>query len=477
MKIIGRVREQAELERYFLSGRPEFIAVTGRRRVGKTFLIRAYFSESMTFYFSGVTGKNASNTFQLRQFDDAIAKQGGHKQGAASECWADAFAKLQKLIENSDTQERRVIFIDELPWLDTPKNDFLPALDYFWNTFASLEPRVMLIVCGSAASWLARNLFENKGGLHNRITGRLNLAPFTLGECEDYFEELGVRMNRYQIAESYMVFGGIPYYLGLFAKGYGLTQNIDRLLFTRDAPLKNEFYEVYRSLFNASDRHIALVSALSETGQGQTRNEISKASGIPSGGNLTRTLRELEQCGFIETYADFTKQKYCAYYRLADPFTLFWLKFVQGNNTKDEYYWTNRIDNGARRAWSGYAFEQLCFRHIAQIKQKLGILGVATEVFSWHSKAQKPGAQIDLLISRRDEVINICEMKYSLHPLTLSQKDDQALQNKRVAFLQETGTHKALHITMVTTYGLTKQGDRASVQSEVTLDDLFGHIH
>ena len=270
-----------------------------------------------------------------------------------------------------------------------------------------------------------------------------------------------------------MIFGGIPYYLNMFAKNLSFSQNIDKLLFADDAPLKNEFNEVYRSLFRASDRHIGIVGALSKVKAGMTRDEIVKETKIPGGGNLTKTLNELEQCGFIEKYSNFTKPKNNSLYRLIDPFTLFWLKYVKDNNTKDNYYWTNLIDDGGRRAWSGHAFEMLCQRHLSQIKQKLGISGISTEAFTWRSKDHQPGAQIDLIISRKDGVINLCEMKYSLHPITLTARDDQELQNRRMAFLAETGTRKAIHITMVTSFGLAENGYRASVQSEVTLDDLF----
>ena len=471
MKIIGRVYEQAELMRYFDSGKPEFIAITGRRRVGKTYLIRELFSDHMFLYFSGMVGKNITNKYQLRRFDEAISDCSGEAI-TVSQCWADAFHKLKKAI-GAQQQKRKVIFIDELPWLDTPKSDFLSALDYFWNTFASSRPDLMLIVCGSAASWMVKNLFENKGGLHNRITGRINLAPFSLGECEDFFKERGIVMNRYQIAELYMIFGGIPYYLNMLKKNLGPTQNVDQLLFAADAPLKNEFKEVYSSLFRSSDRHINIVTELFKKKSGMTRDELITAAKIPSGGNLTKSLRELEQCGFIEKYSNFTKGKNNAYYRLIDPFSLFSLKYVNNNNTKDEYYWTNLIDDGGRRAWSGHAFEQLCLLHIKQIKQKLGISGISTEIFSWKSKMSSPGAQIDLLIARKDGVINLCEMKYSIHPYTISKEYDQTLQQKRIAFATETNTRHALHITFVSTYGLSEKGYRASVQSEVTLDDLF----
>jgi len=471
MRIIGRIREKAELNRYFNSKKPEFIAVTGRRRIGKTYLVKELFSQDITFYFSGSLGKNVTNAYQLRRFDDTIAEFGGMSK-PASDNWAEAFGKLRRLLDKP-RENRQVVFIDELPWLDAPKSDFLPALDYFWNTFASARADIMLIVCGSAASWMVKNLFENKGGLHNRITGRIYLAPFSLAESEAFFNENGVVMNRYQISESLMIFGGVPYYLNMFEKGLGLTQNIDKLLFAENAPLRNEFNEVYRSLFHSGDRHISIVGALSKSKAGMTRDELIKATSIPGGGNLTKNLSELEQCGFVEKYSDFTKPKNNAYYRLVDPFTLYWLKYVKDNRSKDDYYWTNLIDDGGRRAWSGHAFELLCLRHLAQIKQKLGIAGISTEVFSWRSKASDPGAQIDLIISRKDGVINLCEMKYSLHPITLTAQDDQALQYKRAAFLAETGTRKAIHVTMVTTYGLAEKGHKAFVQSEVSINDLF----
>ena len=471
MKIVGRIREQEALKRYYESGKPEFIAITGRRRVGKTYLVREMFLNDISFYYSGIIGRNITNKYQLRRFDDAIVEAGG-AQSPVSNCWADAFNKLKRLVA-STSKYRQVIFIDELPWIDTPKSDFLPALDYFWNTFASARPDVMLIVCGSAASWIVRNLFENKGGLHNRITGRIRLAPFTLGECEEFFNEYGIVMNRYQIAELYMVLGGIPYYLNMLKKGLGPTQNIDELFFMDDAPLKNEFNEIYHSLFSSPDRHINIIRALANFNTGLTRDEIIDKTKIPGGGNFTKTLNELVQCGFVEKYSNFTKSIYNIYYRLIDPFTLYWLKYVYGNNTKDEYFWTNLLDDGGRRAWSGHAFELLCLLHIKQIKQKLGISGISTEVFSWRSKSRDPGAQIDLIIVRKDRVINLCEMKYSLHPYTITKQYAQELQQKRMIFTSETNTRYAIHITMVTTYGLTGKEYRAAIQSEVTLDDLY----
>ncbi len=471
MVIIGRRQEQEELRRLYNSGRPELVAIVGRRRIGKTFLVKEMFGNDMAFYSTGLVGKGINTAYQLNMFDNAIAKHGGVVK-TKSRKWSEAFEKLEKLIESKNLK-RQVIFIDEAPWLDTPKSDFLPALDYFWNSFASTRPDVMMIICGSAASWVTKNIFQNRGGLHNRVTNKINLAPFSLKECEELLKELGVVMSRYQIAESYMAFGGVPYYLNMFAKEFSLSQNIDRLIFAKNAPLGNEFTEVYHSLFRTPERHIHIVRALAKTKAGLTRDEIIKATKIPGGGNLTKALTELEQCCFIEKYADFTKTKNCMVYRLVDPFTLFWLKYVDENNTKDEYFWTNLVDDGGRRAWSGHAFEMLCLCHTRQIKQKLGISGVSSSVFTWRSKRVSPGAQIDLLIDRKDEVINLCEVKFSLTPFTITKEYEKSLDKKKVAFISETNTRKALHLTMITTYGLTDKGYHMSIQSQVTLNDLF----
>ena len=366
-----------------------------------------------------------------------------------------------------------MVFLDEMPWLDARGSDFLTAFDYFWNSWASSSRDILFIGCGSATSWITKNILQNRGGLHNRITGRIYLAPFTLGECEDFFASKKIVATRYQIAECYMIFGGIPYYLDLFRGDISFYQNVDRLCFSDRAPLRYEFEELYRSLFTAPNTHIAIVEALSKKRSGMTRSELCKAGGMQPNGHLTIALNELAQCDFIEKYSDFTKQKNGLYYYLKDFFSLFYLRYMKNNDTKDEYFWTNFQEDGGHRAWSGYAFEQLCKAHIRQMKEKLGILGVSTVTTSWRSKDTTPGVQIDLLINRRDGVINLCEMKYAKHPYTISKAEASELERKKSVFRQESGAKSAIHLTMVTTWGLEKKGYHSITQSEITLDDLF----
>ena len=472
MNIIGRTREIHELNRYYDSGRPELIVVYGRRRVGKTYLIREHFENNFAFYFTGEV--NSSNAENLANFDKAIVQYGGG-QTPCSQNWRDAFNKLEKLLDKT-TRKRKVVFIDEMPWLDAGRSDFLSAFDYFWNSYASAVPEILFICCGSATSWITKNIFRNRGGLHNRVTGRIHLAPFSLSECEAFFKDRRIEATRFQITESYMIFGGIPYYLNLFDKELSFSQNVDKLCFAEGAPLRNEFEELYKSLFNNPHKHLEIVEALSKKKAGMTRNEISKATRLLPNGHLTEALNELEQCDFIERFSDFTKPKNEATYYLMDSFTLFYLRYIRDNHSKDEYFWTNYAEDGGHRAWCGYAFELVCRIHIRQIKAKLGILGVSTSTMSWRSKTQKPGVQIDLLISRRDGVINLCEMKYLKHPYEIGKAEAAALDRKRTTFLMETGARSAIHTTLVTTYGVAKKGYCSLVHSEVTMNDLFADV-
>jgi AAA+ ATPase superfamily predicted ATPase len=471
MDIIGRTSQKQELERYYNSEKPELIIVYGRRRVGKTYLVRQYFESNFAFYFTGTV--NAGTSENLANFEKALTEYGGTSSRPAR-TWGEAFDKLKKLLISKRTKNvKQVIFIDEMPWLDTRDSDFLPAFDYFWNHWASAVPEMLFMGCGSATSWITKNLFQNRGGLHNRITGGIYLAPFSLSECEDYFKYKNIVMTRYQMAECYMIFGGIPFYLNLFLRNLSLSQNVDRLCFADKAPLRYEFEELYRSLFSNPKKHIAIVEALATKKIGMTRVELSKKSKLQPNGHLTQALNELEQCDFIEKCSDFTKSKHGSYYYLKDPFTLFYLKYLKDNTSKDDYFWTNFLEDGGYRAWCGYAFEQLCRIHIKQIKDKLGILGVSTEVTSWRSKDSNPGAQIDLLIKRRDGVINLCEMKCTKHPYIINKDEASKLEQKKSVFIKESGTKNAVHITLVTTWGVEKKEYSGLTQSEIILDDLF----
>ena len=470
MEIIGRERERRALARCEASNKPEFVAVYGRRRVGKTFLISEHFGNKFAFSVTGISDRSKKD--QLREFRKSLMKYYRGEIPVLTD-WHDAFTALETKIEQDPTLGKKVLFFDELPWLDTHKSGFLPALEHFWNAFASRRPDVLLIVCGSAASWMIRNLIDSYGGLYNRVTETIVVEPFELHECEALCVKNGVTFSRQQIAEAYMILGGIPYYFDAMDKMFGLNQNIDLLLFNKNAKLGHEFSRLYHSLFRHADNHIRVVEILAKSSGGLTRQELSAASGIPDGGGLTKVLSELESCGLISRSFDIQKKRNGDYFKLVDFYSLFFFKYLKDNKITDPKYWTNYLSTPAHSAWCGYAFERLCMAHIGQIKQRLGISGVITNVCAFRSSQQKGGAQIDIVIDRRDGTINLCECKYTNMAYTLTAADAEDLQRKKDVFLRETGTKKSIHMTMITSNGLKQNAYRNEVQSEIILDDLF----
>ncbi len=469
--IIGRKEEQKILLSAAQSEYSELIAVYGRRRVGKTYLIRETFGYKFTFQHTGLA--NARTKDQLFSFAISL-RDAGYDDCPTPQSWLEAFSLLSHFLKNS-TDEKKIIFLDELPWMDTSRSNFFSAFEHFWNGWASARKDIVLIICGSATSWIINKVINDHGGLHNRVTQRIALQPFTLKECEMFAQSKGLEMNRYQIAECYMVLGGIPFYWNLLERGLSLAQNIDRLFFARNGKLVNEFDLLYASLFKSPEQYIDVVTVLGRKKAGMTREDIITAIGKPSNGALSKVLDELEYCGLIRKYSGYGKKTKQAIYQLVDNYTLFYFKFIRQNKNNDEHFWSASIDSAMHRAWSGLAFERLCMAHIQQIKAGLGISGVLSNVYSWRKEADEngEGVQIDLLIDRNDQVVNICEMKYSLSEFSIDAEYERNLRNKKSAFIEATNTRKAVHITMVTTYGIRQNSHSWIVQNEITLEDLF----
>ena len=470
--MVGRKEEQQLLRELASSGESEFVVIYGRRRVGKTFLVRETFNNSFFFSYTGIA--NLSSKQQRSEFVKALCEHGWAPGGGETDIpknWFDAFDALRTLIINANTTERLVIFIDEMPWMDNKKSDFIPAFEHFWNGWASWQQHIMLITCGSATSWITKKIFRNKGGLYNRTTRQIALKPFTLTECIEYYNSRGIVFNTQDIIESYMVFGGIPYYLRMLDRRYSLALNVDRICFGESAPLRHEFDRLMDTLFASPEKHLQVLQVLYTKKKGLTREAIAGIIDFGNGGNLTRILMELEECGFISRYKPFGNGKNGALLHLADPFIAFHLTFIR--YADGENYWSTYTDNAAHRAWSGYAFEQVCLAHIGQIKKALGISGVHTNYSVWRSRSDAGGAQIDLVIDRADRVINLCEIKFANGPFTINRAYDLALRRKIEAFRNETKTKKALHLTMITTYGVSPGKYTGIVQSEINMDELL----
>lgn len=470
--IIGREQEISTLSRCYESGKPEFVAVYGRRRVGKTFLIRQLFGERFVFSVTGIY--HGTKQEQLRNFASALSAASSEYVVTPSN-WFDAFDMLRNFLQRQ-SEGRKVLFFDELPWMETANSRFIKALELFWNSWGSGRSDLMLIVCGSATSWMHDKLIRAKGGLHNRLTRRILLQPFNLHETEDFLKAMHICWNRYQTVECYMILGGIPYYLSLLESDMSLSQNVDKLLFGDNRDLGDEYEMLYNALFDNPQKYVKVVETLFKAPEGLSRETLLERLAINDGGAYTKTLNDLEMSGIISTYPSFGKRKKGIFYRLTDFFTIFYLKFVRNTASGDKHFWSNMTDNPARRNWTGHAFELVCLRHTEQIKKKLGILGVLTETSTWRSGSGDKHLQIDLVINRRDEIINLCEMKYSISSFVIDKSYEETLRDKMETFRSESGTTKALHLTFVTTYGLKRNMYSSVVQSEVTMDDLFATL-
>lgn len=464
MQIIGRKREIKELLRLKESGQADFVAVYGRRRVGKTWLIRNYFNDQFTFYATGIA--RGTRNEQLKNFYKSICEYSKKKPEQPKD-WYESFDLLKIVIKQS-RQRRKVVFLDELPWMDTQKSEFLKAIDLFWNSWGCMQQNLLFIVCGSAASWMVKNIIRDKGGLHNRLTCHLHLSPFTLAETKEYLRSQGVCWSDEMIAECYMIMGGIPYYLHLLDRSMSLAQNVDRLFFTPNALLKDEFDTLYKSLFKKSEEYVKIISALSKRRGGYTRDEIVDVTGLSNGGGLTRRLDELEQCNFIRRYNPLKGR--VPIYQLVDFYSFFYIQFLNGTHSYDRDAWMHLQATPRHNAWLGLSFERLCFAHIYEIQKALGITGVATKTYALRTD----NAQMDMVIERADKVTSLCEMKYTTKPYAITKDEAEKMVRQKEELEMCLSTQKQVLITIVSNRKPQINSYYNNlISSNITLDKLF----
>jgi len=473
--IIGREKEKVRLDKIMASRQPEFLALYGRRRVGKTFLIRQHLKDSIVFDISG--SKEGSKSRQIRNFfDEYLVRTQARLETKMPDDWHDCFKYLARyLAQLPPTDGKYVVFLDEMPWLDTPRSGFVPALEFFWNQHLSRMDNVLLIACGSASSWIRKNLINARGGLYNRITQRIKLMPFNLHETEVFLQSMGLQMPQYQVLEIYMSMGGIPFYLKEIEKGKSVPQLIDEICFSRQGLLSGEYDQLYYSLFRNAELHTAIIEALAVRPQGLTRTEIAQATQMNES-HLTRTLDELEECDFICRYPPFLNLKKEGIFKLADLYSLFYLKFIQPNQGNANQVWEQLSKSPSYTTWSGYAFENICLLHVDQIKAALGISGVFTQQSAWKFKGNDlmPGAQVDMVIDRADQIIHLCEAKFTRDHYAITHDYADKLRLRKSIFKQATRTKKAIFTTLLTTYPAIKNKHYLEdVDNEIPMEKLF----
>jgi uncharacterized protein len=470
--LIGRRKPQERFQKLLKSKKSEFLAVYGRRRVGKTFLIKEYFKYQFDFSITGMA--NATTEQQLFNFDTELHRQSKLVFDAPAGNWLIAFQRLREHLETIRKDGKLIVFIDELPWMQTHGSDFLMGLEHFWNTWATHRKDVLLIVCGSAASWMLTEVINGAGGLHNRVTAQMKIEPFSLGETEELLLSKGCQLDRYRIIQLFMCCGGIPFYLDAVEAGKSAAQAIQDLFFEKSGLLRNEFHNLYRALFKRHYVYEKVVEALSTKTYGMHRNEIIQVSGLKSGGTLTKVLMDLEESGFITSYPSLDRKQRNTIFRLSDYYTAFYFRFLQKPQSSN---WLQLIDHPIHRVWQGFTIEQVCLDHVMQIKKALGISGIQAEQAAWRGTTEGRGAQIDLLIDRRDHVVNICECKFHLDTFSISKDYADQIRSKISVFKEVSKTKKAVHFTFLSTYGLQRNAySDLLVQGEVTMDALFENL-
>lgn len=470
--IIGRIEEIQKLERAYASEYSEFVAVYGRRRIGKTFLIRETFKDKFTFQYTGAL--NVSNKEQLEEFHNSLLSQGLSKDSPIPKTWFDAFHLLEDLIKSSSHQ-KKIIFLDELPWMDAPNSRFIPAFEHFWNGWASARYDILLIICGSATSWIINKIFRNIGGLYNRVTYKIRLQQFSLSECEELVHSLKLPLNRNMILEGYMVMGGVPFYWTKLMPTKSIGQNINDLFIKEDGELHNEFNFIYASMFKSPDKYIKVVETLSGKKSGLTRDEIIKRSKLDSSGQLSKILEDLIECGFVRKYCHLDRKLKDAIFQLVDCYTLFYYQFITMADGLDEHYWVRIMQTPMYHTWCGLAFERICLLHTRQIKAAIGISGILANLYSWHVKGNDdhPGAQIDLIIDRSDNVIDVCEMKYAPEGYRLTDGELQKIRNRISIFKRYIPHNKFAGPVLITSNGVIQNNNSFEIPTQVTADQLF----
>lgn len=471
--IIGREVEIKELSRIAGSSRAEFVALYGRRRVGKTFLVNQVFRDQFCFKMTGVIEGSLKDQFTA--FTDAM-EDFGYVVPAQPKDWMGAFIMLKKALKSVVASGRRcIIFIDELPAMDAENSNVAGALGYFWNQWASLQENIVLIICGSATSWMITHVIDSKGGLHDRLTSEMPIHPFCLREVSDYLEAHHFLWNHQMVLQAYMIFGGIPYYLSILDRGESLVQNIDRLFFGRDTKMRREFRRLFNTLYKNPSKYIEIIKALGKSRQGLTRSQLAVELKSANNGHLGNKLEDLVHCDLIRK--NIVREKGIkskdAIYQLCDFFCLFYLTFIDRAEVETEY-WSHHINTPEVNSWMGLTYELVCMAHIPQIKRALRIDGISTLFYSWRSKTSTPAAQIDIIIERADRIVNICEVKYCQGEYELGKEEFEKLSRRKNAFIQETGLRHVPWLTLITTEGVAKGMYSGMIQSQVTLQDLFG---
>ncbi len=470
--LTGRSSEIKIMNEMLASTSSELLAIYGRRRVGKTFLIREVYKKHIVFELTGLYKGGMKD--QLENFHAQLNLSSKKFENTkVPNNWLKAFQLLENYLNGLKGKKKKVVFIDEFPWIATARSKFLMVFEHFWNTYCTKRNDLVVVVCGSAASFMVNKIIKNKGGLHNRLSHKIQLMPFNLIETELFLKSKNIHLNHYDILQLYMVVGGVPHYLNKINKGESVVQNIDRLCFGHNGILVNEFNEVFKSLFANSDVHEHIVRVLSNTRKGVTRKSLLGLCKLESGGVFSKALDELTESGFVTRYTPFGKRNRGSLFRLSDEYSLFYIKFIEPNQGQGSGTWAKIFPKQTYKTWSGLVFETICLKHVEQIKKELGIARIYSVNSSWHNE----NAQVDLVIDRDDGIINICEMKFYNGIFAINKPEYENIKNKVTQFKEGTKTRKNVFVALITTYGVLENANSLEIiTNSLTMDCLFEEV-
>lgn len=472
--MVGREVYTDRMQEILHIKKSSFVAVTGRRRIGKTYIIDEVYKDHICLRVTGI--QNGSQLVQITNFIQKLAEYSSFPIVSIPKNWQEAFMLLKAYLKTLPKGKKQVIFFDELPWISTNRSGFNQILAHLWNDYISKEKHFILVICGSATSWISQKILNDRGGFHNRVSLHLSLKPFTLNETRLFLESKNIQLTESSISELYMTMGGIPYYLDNIQKGESPSQSIARMCFSTTGILRHEYVNLYRSLFDNATLHEAVVKALAKTQSGLTRVDIIKQSKIDAGGPFTRCMEDLLVSGFVIENIPFGKKKQGSIYKLADEYSVFYHKFIEPNKNMHENEWQKVSASQQYKIWQGLAFETLCQKHLPELKAILGISGVKTTQANFRHKGDKSNEdfQIDIVIDRMDQVINLCECKYYGSEYTISNEYANKLLRRKTLFIEETKTKKSVFNTLISnTDVMDNEYKLQAIDSIIYLHDIF----
>jgi AAA+ ATPase superfamily predicted ATPase len=447
-QFIGRKVEIAQLTALIDLPRPSIAVIYGRRRVGKSELIRHVTQGKNVLSFEGLEGQPKHK--QIKNFLFQLSAQSNIREKNISD-WPDALILLRTLTQDGQW----IIILDEFQWMANYQNELVSVIKMIWEKYLSQNPDLTLILCGSIASFMKSKVLKSSA-LYGRTDYELNLHELNLSEISEFFPGKGSD----EVIDTAMLVGGIPKYLELISEYPSLYDALEPLAFSQDGFFKTEYDRLFASHFGKKPIFMKIIQTLATNPYGLTTGKLAKEMQVASGGTLCHQLDDLESAGFLHSIIPFDKPEGSKLrkYILMDAYVRFYHSIIRGSmkeTTPPNTQFHAIMSSPRYAAWAGMAFEFLCMRHHKEISRILGFHGIPYTAgpFFQRKTLDTPGVQIDLLFERSDKILVLCEMKYLLASVP-GDIIDQV--NRKVSALQEKYPGRTILKVLLTKTGSTE---------------------